>query len=419
MGDEDLSGFESPPTLSERKDRIKEDEMKNFVETKSVDGVQTTFQLSLDDKKIADARKTKQRTEHWHNLRSGSRITGSTLLLALGLQTLKQQAHLDKVYRGKEIEDGCEKIPLGDSDSFAIISGDGTGVNSESRPEVAFEFKCPKPGKQRTTNIHYSIPIYYKELPELVVHILYPQTAHRTFLVDMMRIYGQRSGTSVKSVMKYSEFLPDEITNELDIESLEILRQAGKDVAARSISAKSKDDIGQVVSEEAVTTNHESILIALIASASEDQHSRWEEYTLEEFISTLNNAEKIAKSYTDFLKPQLVNLVSKLYGDRLKVKEATKEPKKLKILVEKHIKAWTAEAVNVAYAQLHVKESFEEWDRGNTFNGSWRIVTESGRIFDIHRWYAQPVTIAGPMFQPVMTITFSQITVRGVAQKVS
>jgi hypothetical protein len=54
MGDEDLR-FESPPTLSERTTRISEeikqiDNIKNFVETKSVDGVPTTSQLSMDEK---------------------------------------------------------------------------------------------------------------------------------------------------------------------------------------------------------------------------------------------------------------------------------------------------------------------------------------------------------------------------------
>ena len=54
MGDEDLR-FESPPTFSERTTRISEeikqiDNIKNFVETKSVDGVPTTSQLSLDEK---------------------------------------------------------------------------------------------------------------------------------------------------------------------------------------------------------------------------------------------------------------------------------------------------------------------------------------------------------------------------------
>ena len=50
MRDEDLSGFESPPTLSERKTRISEeikqiDNIKNFVEIKP-----TTSQLSLNEK---------------------------------------------------------------------------------------------------------------------------------------------------------------------------------------------------------------------------------------------------------------------------------------------------------------------------------------------------------------------------------
>jgi hypothetical protein len=50
MGDEDVSGFESSPTLSERKTRISKeikqiDNIKNFVEIKP-----TTSQLSLNEK---------------------------------------------------------------------------------------------------------------------------------------------------------------------------------------------------------------------------------------------------------------------------------------------------------------------------------------------------------------------------------
>jgi hypothetical protein len=102
-----------------------------------------------------DPQVTKQRTPAWHDLRDGSRITGSTVFKGLGLGTLKQQQeHYDKVFKGKhpnvppelqelfdygtkqEInalatllgkiipvyyptlkfqEDGCEVLPVGDS----------------------------------------------------------------------------------------------------------------------------------------------------------------------------------------------------------------------------------------------------------------------------------------------------------------
>jgi hypothetical protein len=42
-------------------------------------------------------------------------------------------------------EDGCETLPLGDG--YAVISGDGSGINSDGSVDVAVEFKCPKTWK--------------------------------------------------------------------------------------------------------------------------------------------------------------------------------------------------------------------------------------------------------------------------------
>ena len=56
-------------------------------------------------------------------------------------------------------EDGCKVIPL--SDSYGVVSGDGSGVNTDNVTEVAFEFKCPKTGKERVTDTHYKVPVYY------------------------------------------------------------------------------------------------------------------------------------------------------------------------------------------------------------------------------------------------------------------
>lgn len=164
----------------------------NYVCLKALGGDE--LQENADDPRI-----TKQRSLAWDNLRKNSRITGSTIFKALGLDTLKeQQKHHDKVYKGidepisedlqkmfdygteQEInaigtlvgkilpvyfpnlvyrENGCEKIPLGDS--YAVISGDGSGVNPSGEDEVAFEFKCPVPGKGRTTDVHYKLPVRY------------------------------------------------------------------------------------------------------------------------------------------------------------------------------------------------------------------------------------------------------------------
>lgn len=125
-----------------------------------------------------DSNIIKQRSEIWHQLCNDSWVTGSTIFRALGLDTLKQQQqYYDKVYKGVEKpvsehisslfeygttqeinalgslvgkvmsvyfphlfykEDGCIFLPFGDT--RAVISGDGTGINTEN-DEVAFEFK--------------------------------------------------------------------------------------------------------------------------------------------------------------------------------------------------------------------------------------------------------------------------------------
>ena len=157
---------------------------------------ETKQDILLDAK---DSSITKQRTDRWLQLRKESRVTGSTLFRALGLATLReQQEHFDCVYYGIErpisdklqsffdcgtreelnalgtllgkivpvyfpqltyIEDGCEIMDLGDS--RAIISGDGTGITREKINTVAFEFKCPIPGKKYKTDLHYSLPVRY------------------------------------------------------------------------------------------------------------------------------------------------------------------------------------------------------------------------------------------------------------------
>ena len=47
---------------------------------------------------------------------------------------------------------------------YAVISGDGSGVTSlqeSHKCQVAFEFKYQKPGKERGTDIHNALPVYY------------------------------------------------------------------------------------------------------------------------------------------------------------------------------------------------------------------------------------------------------------------
>lgn len=61
-------------------------------------------------------------------------------------------------------KDGCRTINLGNdkgSDSYAISSGDGAGVQTDGTPYVVFEIKCPRPGEVHTTDVYYQLPVYY------------------------------------------------------------------------------------------------------------------------------------------------------------------------------------------------------------------------------------------------------------------
>ena len=55
------------------------------------------------------------------------------------------------------IQDGCEIMDLGDSRAI----GGGAGITREKINTVAFEFKCPIPGKKYKTDLHYSLPVRY------------------------------------------------------------------------------------------------------------------------------------------------------------------------------------------------------------------------------------------------------------------
>ena len=148
----------------------------------------------------ADTNLIKQRSAAWHDIRNRAVVTGSTLYCALGLDTLKaQQSHYDAVVNGKprpepsdevmrnmqhgitnEInavatlvskvmpvyypgikyrEDGCLMVPMGLS--YGIVSGDGSGVTSDGDMKIAFELKCPVPGKLFTPDVYYALPVRY------------------------------------------------------------------------------------------------------------------------------------------------------------------------------------------------------------------------------------------------------------------
>ena len=147
-----------------------------------------------------NSRIIKQRSPEWKSLREHPDVvvTGSGLNNAIGLGTLKQQRnhvmklngttqdvdsimqerfdygtkmekHALGVLLGKFmpiywpelrfVEDGCEIMILGGRK--AVISGDGTGVDNTGENTVAFELKCPMPGKEFTTDTYYKLKQYY------------------------------------------------------------------------------------------------------------------------------------------------------------------------------------------------------------------------------------------------------------------
>lgn len=55
-----------------------------------------------------------------------------------------------------------------------------------------------------------------------------------------------------------------------------------------------------------------------------------------------------------------------------------KDPASLKVLVSNHIKSWSIDWLNVAYAQLNFQAALKEWDSENILNGSCIIHTDSG-----------------------------------------
>ncbi|CAG2191099.1 unnamed protein product [Mytilus edulis] len=667
-----------------------------------------------------DARITKQRSDSWLNLRKESRITGSTIFKALGLSTLKeQQRHFDKTYGGLTeaipdelqtlfdygteqeingigtlvgkiipvyfpslilVEDGCEKIPIGDS--YAIISGDGSGTTASNVNEMAFEIKCPVPGKKRTTDVHYKIPVYYttqilsqmaakkcnkigylsftpesstfitgsmdqalmndiwelcteiygsasavrptkrnpisKELLErlnkystsctfvgefpslqskpcscepaqtkdgvygchsnglksfplmpslddiasslekcttaltdaynilrkpakevlvtvasdlhrltggyavpiqyglggfslymtsvrkmltkavdacysrqmsvrviafdgqfleislandfgkpltickfmrmywadvvkmtkhdklvkLLNNCCLPQIKSRDQLLSNFDINGRSielkkkikhvgSPNNIARVLQKSkketcdmetlaakqhdpeldilQYLPVDLINKMDVDAVNLVRLSGKSTAEKSSTSSLREidtteSIDNTLAElyEPTEEDFVAVLIALLALDCDKDSSKWESMTVESLRLLFANADSVMFLTRTSLKAQLVNMVSHVYGDKSVLPERTRTPKPLKTLTENHIKAWTSDAVNVAYAQMHFFDAFREWDNSNMFNGSWDIRTDTGFHYHIPQWYAQPSEISSQIVQPII-----------------
>ncbi|VDI03707.1 Hypothetical predicted protein [Mytilus galloprovincialis] len=213
------------------------------------------------------------------------------------------------------------------------------------------------------------------------------------------------------------QYIPNEIVSELDESMLEILRQTCKavtdDANTNELSLANETDY------KPEDIDFETLIISLIASS--DEGTKWMQVSFECFKQCFANAETIKKSFTSaelkviagvtetlalyskMLKPALVNLVCKLYGDGSNISSVrTTNPKSLKALVMCKIKKWPISAVNVAFAQLNFRSALNEWESENAFSGSWNMETENGQQYEIHRWYAQPMIAKGQMIQPII-----------------
>ncbi|CAG2230153.1 unnamed protein product [Mytilus edulis] len=673
--------------------------------------------IHLNEPMDQDSNIMKQRSNAWHELRNGSRITGSTIFRALGLDTLKeQQNHYDKVYKGVEKpisdnlsslfeygtaqeinalgsfvgkvmpvyfpdliykEDGCIILPFGDTQ--AVISGDGTGVNTNN-DVVAFEFKCPMPGKKYKTDALYEIPVYYttqvlsqmaaKNLQELAFICYTPDSityirGHfdaqlwsriwtfvekcygskdaarptrrdpeiQTLLADLKAyskqcefiaefpslrsvpceclptsnasdMYGNHvdlehlsdmsfedvpsfiqksmeatntaynilrkpakevlvtvisdldrqsrgddsvvhavpihyglSGFSLsmssvrkllhqvvcaiharrlntkaiafdgqfleiaiaddngkaltvskftkqfwedvkstdkkvkrETLMKLNDmpniknmedlfakiqqvgspeniskifykkqekivdedeieesipsqdgdilqYLPTEIISALDAEAIEIIKSLGN-IDTSDLQDKTEDQNQESEDINLQDDDYEKALIAMLVQA--DGKSKFDVYSLQKFKELFTDAKTINTSFTapemkilinlldkakykkSALKPELVNIVSKWYGNGDSLEKTAKSPLNLKKMVQNHIKRWPIDAINVAYAQLKFRESFDVWCDSNPFNGPWNIKTDKGTLFTISTWYAQPALVDGKWIQPII-----------------
>ncbi|KAH3813853.1 hypothetical protein DPMN_142323 [Dreissena polymorpha] len=164
---------------------------------------QPNYNALVENFPTNDTRFVQQKTEKWFDIRKEAKVTGSTCNSALGLGKLKQQRkHFDQVMKGVEIneedtraisqrliygneheidaiatltskvlplyypdlkyfEEGCMRIPSTSSESFMVVSPDGSLRQSKDElPEFMYENKCKAPDSYDPTS-YYSIPNYY------------------------------------------------------------------------------------------------------------------------------------------------------------------------------------------------------------------------------------------------------------------
>jgi hypothetical protein len=209
------------------------------------------------------------------------------------------------------------------------------------------------------------------------------------------------------------QFLPDEVIASLDDESIDILRNIGREKSVSDDRDSHNEAVENIKSED-----YEEALISLIAMSGDEATNG---YSVDEFREIFTDAKRIKKILTvpelkmlaglsrqspkcpkDLNKSVLVNLISKLFGEGSELDIPITSPKSLRVLASSQIKSWSIEGINVAYAQFHFLDAFKRWDASNLFNGAWNISTEDGKNFVIPQWYAQPAKIDDKIFQTII-----------------
>lgn len=220
------------------------------------------------------------------------------------------------------------------------------------------------------------------------------------------------------AVIDILKYLPEDLLKELDEETMKSITEAGQMATYRNAKKNEED---QTTSEDsgvdmtdACTTDFKTLRETLISLNNGERSKCWSECSEESFRECFKNASTIkkcfrvdelkliAKTSQKLLKHQLVAIVSAKFGDGSTVEGNLRSPKSLKAITEKHIRSWSVDTVNVAYAQMIFPEKFKEWNEGNQFQGSYNLVTDNGRVFHIPQWYAQPCLAENQLIQPII-----------------
>jgi hypothetical protein len=103
-------------------------------------------------------------------------------------------------------------------------------------------------------------------------------------------------------------------------------------------------------------------------------------------------------------KSELVNLISKLFGEGSELDIPITSPKYVRVLASSQIKSWSIDGIHVDYAQFYFLDAFKRWDASNLFNGALNISTEDGNNVFIPQRRAQPAKIDDNIFQAIIDL---------------